>query len=68
MKAPLCPICREAPPDPAHRPFCSARCKTRDLHRWLSEIYRVPDSQRQAGADIPDAAEDEAPPASPKRP
>jgi endogenous inhibitor of DNA gyrase (YacG/DUF329 family) len=23
-------------------PFCSARCKTIDLGRWLGETYRIP--------------------------
>ena len=23
-------------------PFCSARCKTIDLGRWLDETYRIP--------------------------
>ncbi|MBL8708305.1 MAG: DNA gyrase inhibitor YacG [Rhodospirillaceae bacterium] len=36
-----CPICGK-PASPAHRPFCSARCKQIDLNRWLSEVYRVP--------------------------
>jgi len=25
-----------------HRPFCSKRCKTIDLARWLNEEYRIP--------------------------
>ena len=40
-----CPICQGAvrprTENPNH-PFCSARCKTVDLGRWLSEEYRVP--------------------------
>lgn len=24
-----------------HRPFCSSRCKTIDLGRWLDESYRI---------------------------
>lgn len=39
-----CPTCRrsiqwEGNP---HRPFCSARCKIRDLGNWASERYRIP--------------------------
>jgi len=42
-----CPVCQkaieverlEALP---HLPFCSRRCKTIDLGRWLGEAYRVP--------------------------
>lgn len=36
-----CPVCG-APRVQAHRPFCSERCKTLDLHRWLSEAYVIP--------------------------
>lgn len=40
-----CPICRK-PVDwekcPT-RPFCSERCKTRDLAAWSSEAYRLPE-------------------------
>ncbi|PZQ62891.1 MAG: DNA gyrase inhibitor YacG [Sphingomonas taxi] len=36
-----CPIC-DAPPTPAHAPFCSRGCKDRDLLRWLGEGYRLP--------------------------
>lgn len=51
----LCPICRKprdhalgqrGPADGAtenpHAPFCSTRCKDRDLVRWLSGGYAVP--------------------------
>ena len=38
---PPCPICHK-PAEPAHRPFCSARCRSVDLHRWLSEAYAIP--------------------------
>jgi len=40
-----CPICRQhAPARELNRsfPFCSARCKSIDLGKWLSEEYRVP--------------------------
>jgi len=36
-----CPICGK-PVEPAHRPFCSTRCRSVDLHRWLSESYAIP--------------------------
>ena len=39
--APLCVYCRQRPADPAWRPFCSERCRTIDLGRWLSGEYRV---------------------------
>jgi endogenous inhibitor of DNA gyrase (YacG/DUF329 family) len=37
----VCPICAK-PAAPDYRPFCSARCESVDLHRWISESYRVP--------------------------
>lgn len=40
-----CPICRKpAAPraDNASFPFCSPRCRTVDLGKWLNEEYRVP--------------------------
>jgi uncharacterized protein len=52
-KPKLCPICRK-PRDHALRqrigsaqdnqfhPFCSQRCKDRDLARWFSDSYAVP--------------------------
>ncbi len=36
-----CPICRK-PREPEHAPFCSARCRDRDLMRWLVDGYAVP--------------------------
>ena len=39
--AALCVYCREKPTDPAWRPFCSKRCKTLDLARWIDGDYRV---------------------------
>lgn len=40
-----CPICKKvAAPRSTNPslPFCSSRCKTVDLGKWLSEQYRVP--------------------------
>lgn len=40
-----CPICNaEVKPRSENNafPFCSPRCKTIDLGKWLSEEYRVP--------------------------
>lgn len=39
-----CPICGK-PVVPKHRPFCSPRCATIDLGRWLGGDYRVPTSE-----------------------
>jgi uncharacterized protein len=36
-----CPICGK-PASHATRPFCSARCRSVDLNRWLSGSYVVP--------------------------
>lgn len=47
-----CPICGK-PAAPRHAPFCSARCATIDLARWLKGDYRVPTG---------DAPEDGPPP------
>lgn len=51
-----CPICqREMDGDKAawpQFPFCSPRCKTIDLGRWLGGDYRVPSEpgEEEAGA------------------
>ena len=38
-----CPICgRTVTADAPEFPFCSQRCRTRDLANWVSETYRVP--------------------------
>jgi uncharacterized protein len=41
-----CPICksavREGRPQNPSAPFCSARCRTIDLGRWLDGAYRIP--------------------------
>lgn len=36
-----CPICGKAAKH-EDRPFCSARCKEVDLHRWLAGTYAIP--------------------------
>jgi endogenous inhibitor of DNA gyrase (YacG/DUF329 family) len=36
-----CPICA-APAAPRHRPFCSPRCRDRDLLNWLGDRYVLP--------------------------
>lgn len=44
-----CPICNEPMPGLAIEwpdyPFCSARCRTIDLGRWLGESYRIPSEE-----------------------
>ncbi|MEO5775245.1 MAG: DNA gyrase inhibitor YacG [Sphingomicrobium sp.] len=36
-----CPSCRK-PASREFAPFCSARCKDRDLLQWLGDGYRIP--------------------------
>jgi uncharacterized protein len=36
-----CPICGK-PRQAAHTPFCSPRCRDRDLVRWLEDGYAIP--------------------------
>jgi len=40
-----CPICRTATDSEVHKefPFCSERCRLRDLGAWASEKYVVSD-------------------------
>ncbi len=36
-----CPICKK-PRVEEHAPFCSQRCRDRDLGAWLSDSYALP--------------------------
>lgn len=36
-----CPLCGK-PRSPEHTPFCSTRCRDRDLVRWLDDGYALP--------------------------
>lgn len=47
-----CPICKK-PSVPDHRPFCSARCRTIDLGKWLGGDYRVPTDEAPEAGDLP---------------
>ena len=38
----LCPICQSAPKSAEFAPFCSSRCRDRDLARWFNDGYSVP--------------------------
>jgi endogenous inhibitor of DNA gyrase (YacG/DUF329 family) len=47
-----CPTCKtevQAPPENRFFPFCTQRCRTIDLGKWLNEEYRL----------VNDTAEDE---------
>jgi uncharacterized protein len=55
-----CPTCgremRGQPADYPAFPFCSGRCKTIDLGRWLDERYRIEAEEQEAppgGTDPP---------------
>jgi uncharacterized protein len=45
-----CPTCRQPTPwqNNPHRPFCSERCRLRDLGNWAAERYRIPGTRVQA--------------------
>lgn len=50
-----CPICRK-PRVAEHSPFCSTRCRDRDLVKWLDDGYAIP-----GPAEDPDAPGGEPP-------
>jgi endogenous inhibitor of DNA gyrase (YacG/DUF329 family) len=39
--ASVCVFCRRNAVDPAWKPFCSERCRLRDLACWADESYRI---------------------------
>ena len=47
-----CPICRK-PRIEAHAPFCSARCRDKDLLQWLDGGYALPGPMADPHGDIP---------------
>jgi endogenous inhibitor of DNA gyrase (YacG/DUF329 family) len=54
-----CPICKKVLVEAMRptRPFCSARCRTIDLGRWLNEDYRVPVEEEDATLPEEEASE-----------
>lgn len=54
-RTPGCPICGK-PVDKAFRPFCSERCKTIDLGRWLGGDYRLQTNEEPDEAELLDLA------------
>jgi len=54
-KTPKCPMCGR-PRELNYRPFCSPRCRDKDLAKWLDGDYAVPsvevDEDGNEGADI----------------
>ena len=57
---PLCVFCRRRPVDPAWRPFCGERCKTRDLAAWADGTYRVPGSRPDPTENVEPASEEDS--------
>ncbi len=51
-----CPICGK-PASTRHKPFCSQRCATIDLARWITGAYRVPTDETPE--DAPQGGEEE---------
>ncbi len=51
-----CPICKKSVQweGNATRPFCSQRCRTRDLGAWVFEEYRVPAEEFRLEEATPD--------------
>jgi endogenous inhibitor of DNA gyrase (YacG/DUF329 family) len=56
-----CPTCqREAKKnDNSAFPFCSSRCRSIDLGRWLDEEYRIPVEAEGAAAVEPSLSTDD---------
>ncbi|MDT0575315.1 DNA gyrase inhibitor YacG [Croceicoccus sp. F390] len=53
-----CPMCGKPAADD-HRPFCSSRCRDRDLANWLGDGYAIPAEPampHQLQDDDPDGA------------
>ena len=54
-----CPLCGKAITETT-APFCSVRCKEVDLHRWLSESYRIPTQEvPEEDESLPDTDDDD---------
>ena len=53
-----CPICgKEFESDQSNaKPFCSERCRTIDLGRWLSESYSLPAVPDPDADELPETA------------
>ncbi|MHA6316913.1 DNA gyrase inhibitor YacG [Altererythrobacter sp. CAU 1778] len=45
-----CPMCRK-PRSADHAPFCSQRCRDRDLNRWFNDGYALP-GERASPEDL----------------
>jgi uncharacterized protein len=49
-RARRCPICGKGPLGPGRR-FCSDRCQTVDLGRWLGGDYAIPAAEAEPTAE-----------------
>jgi len=56
MRCPVCENTFEADQSPA-KPFCSSRCRSIDLGRWLDERYGLPGEPEKEPPD-PEELED----------
>ncbi len=45
-----CPVCNK-PSVREHYPFCSDRCRTLDLSKWLNGSYAIPVADDESKAD-----------------
>ena len=52
-----CPICKKEfdSASSTAKPFCSERCRTIDLGRWLGEDYGLPAVPDPEADEVPDA-------------
>jgi endogenous inhibitor of DNA gyrase (YacG/DUF329 family) len=51
-----CPVCKREfePKKSSALPFCSERCRTIDLGRWLGETYHLPVVPDPEADEVPD--------------
>lgn len=51
-----CPVCKREfePANSSALPFCSERCRTIDLGRWLGETYSLPVVPEPDADELPD--------------
>ena len=53
-----CPVCSK-PRSEEHTPFCSTRCRDRDLVRWLDDGYVLPGPALDPDNDLPSGENDD---------
>lgn len=52
-----CPICHKSF-NLKYKPFCSQKCKSLDLHRWLNGVYRIPTEEKPVSVGTQDKSEE----------